>query len=418
MRLLFTLLAVSSLILTSCGDKKEVSYFVLENPLDTARTEVVIFSKEEVMELFPDIRRYDIPALVDEKGAIFPYQLDDLDNDKEWDEMAVAIDFKKLEHKRVRFIAFAKALLPIFPVSTDIHFGKGNVKPYAREVQKYTRTEDPRKNDTIFLQLGGPTWENEKVGFRMNFDPRNTIDVFGKTSSKMLLKEQGLTTSAEKKSDWGMKITDSKKSLGAGSLAINYQDSLYRLQGVYGARFEVIADGPVRSIFTVTYLDEPIGDVRINAVHQINIEKGDWFYKSDVTLHGKTQGMELVTGIIDSKANEIKSEQISNGGTIIYTYGTQSENDDLLGMAVISPPDNLSLSKTSDNQSGIDETHLIRFTNKTSQAFYFMSGWEASDPRFQTEEGFKAAVKEAQTFITQPIILNKSKSIDSSQDGN
>lgn len=415
MRLLFTLLAVSSLILTSCGNRKKASYFVLENTIDQARTEVVVFTREEVMELFPDIKRYDIPALVDENGAIFPYQLDDLDSDKDWDEMAVAIDFKPLENKQVRFIAFAKALLPIFPVSTDVHFGVGNVKPYAREVQKYSRTEDPRKNDTIFLQLGGPTWENEKVGFRMNFDPRNTIDIFGKTSPKLLLKEQGLTTEVDSKADWGMKITDSKKSLGAGAIAIKYQDSLYRLQGVHGARFEVIVDGPVRSIFTITYLDEPIGKVPINAVHQISIEKGDWFYKSNITLHGKTQGMELVTGIINSKPNKIKHLQTSQKGAIVYSYGTQSENNDSLGMAIISPTDKITLDTISENKNTIDHTHLITFTNKTSQSFYFMSGWEASDPRFQSEEGFETAVKEAQEFITEPIVLLKTKSVDGSK---
>lgn len=405
MRLIFIIISITILFLTSCKEKDKPTFFELENAIDIARTEVVVFSREEVMERIPNIKRYDIPALVDEKGTVYPYQLDDLDQDKEWDEMAVAINFDALEKKKVRFIAFAKALKPMFPETTDVHLGVGNVKPYAREVQKYVRTIDPRESDTIFLQMEGPAWENDKVGFRMYFDPRNGIDIFGKTTDQLVLKDQGLTTNYHEQSDWGMDVLKVGNSLGAGSLAIKYKDSLHRLKGVYGARYEVLADGPVRSIFTINYLDEPIGDERINVVHTISIEKGDWFYKSDVALHGKTDGMELVTGIVDLKENTHELVASKEGNYILLSHGLQSENNDHLGMSIITTGQQSILNEAPTEGTGITNTHLLHLGDQQNHRFYFMSGWEASDERFATLNDFKQEVMNSASKIYNPIII-------------
>ncbi len=398
-------LGAFSFLFTGCGEKKEDAFFILENSIDVARTEVVIFTKAEVLAKFPELKRYDVPALMDSLGTIYPYQLDDLDGSEGWDEMAVAIDFEALEKKKVRFTAFAKALQPLFPKTTDVHLGVGNAKPYATEVQKYSRTTDPREIDTLFLQMEGPAWENDKVGFRMYFDARNGIDIFGKTTREPTLAKQGLKTNYHDQADWGMDVLKVGNSLGAGSVAIKYQDSLYRLQGVHGARFEALAEGPARAIFTMTYLDEPIGDVRINVVHTISIEKGDWFYKSKVDMHGKTDGMELVTGIVDLKPNEVGQENLSQDGFVLYSHGKQSENDDQLGMAIISSTTDVSVSEAPEEGNGITKTHLIKFNNQPSPTYYFMSGWEASDKAFTTKKGFEHAVKYAAGNIANPIII-------------
>jgi hypothetical protein len=405
MKYLMMLLGAFSFLFTSCGEKNENVFFILENSIDVARTEVIIFTKEEVMLQFPELKRYDVPALMDSLGNIFPYQLDNLDSSEGWDEMAVAIDFEALEKKKVRFTAFAKALQPLFPKTTDVHLGVGNVKPYANEVQKYSRTTDPRDNDTLFVQMEGPAWENNKVGFRMYFDPRNGIDIFGKTTKEPTLAKQGLKTNYHDQADWGMDILKVGNSLGAGSVAIKYQDSLYRLQGVYGARFEALAEGPARAIFTMTYLDEPIGDQLIKVVHTISIEKGDWFYKSKVELHGKTDGMELVTGIVDLKPNEVEQENLSQDGFALYSYGKQSENDDHLGMAIISTTTDVSVSEAPEEGNGITKTHLIKFNKQPSHTYYFMSGWEASNEVFSTKKGFSNAVITAARSIANPVMV-------------
>ncbi len=407
MRYLTILLGAFSVLFISCDEKKEDAFFMLHNEIDIARTEVVVISKKQLLEKLPDFDERHVLILKDTSGTPIPYQLDDLNQDHIWDEVAMAVDFTPNEEKKVIVSASAKARQkqPQFSKMTDVHFGVGKAKPEASEVQKYTRSYDPREKDSLFFQMEGPSWENDKVGFRMYFDPRNGIDIFGKTTEEPTLHKQGLSTNYHEKADWGMDILKVGNSLGAGSIAFKHQDSLYRLTGWNGTRFEAIAEGPARAIFKMTYLDEPIGDQSYHIVHTITIEKGDWFYKSDIEVHGVLNGIELVTGIVDIKENSFNTINNSKGEKTLLSYGKQSENDDNLGMAIITNNKNVTSYPAPINGDGITNTHLLNLGNGKNHNFYFMSGWEASDTQFKTIEGFEKLLEQSTKMINSPITI-------------
>lgn len=405
MRYLTLFLAAFSVLFTSCDDKVANAFITLTNEIDVERTEVIVLSKKQIIEKIPSFDETQILSFVDSLNTEIPYQLDDLDQDGIWDEVALVVDFKAQETKRLMIYAFAKAESPQYTKATDVHFGVGKAKPVASEVQKYVRQagEDWREMDSLFFQMEGPAWENDKVGFRMYFDPRNGIDIFGKTIEEPTLHQQGLTTNYHEKADWGMDILKVGNSLGAGSIAFKKQDSLYRLSGVNGARFEAITEGPARAIFRMTYLDEPIGDKTYHVVHTITIEKGDWFYKSDVEIHGIMDGIELVTGIVDLKENKHELYNTRESNYVLYSYGKQSENKDGLGMAIIAGNSSASNSEAPNEGEGITNTHLLNLGQGKNHSFYFMSGWEASDSQFKTDQGFKEAIATATAQMSSPI---------------
>ncbi|KQC33804.1 glycosyl hydrolase [Nonlabens sp. YIK11] len=391
----------------SCKQEKEMEddSILLVNSIDVARTEVIVFPRSEVEKEWSGTSGDSIPGLRTLAGEAIPSQLDDLDGDGNWDELSAVIDFAPNEEKKVVFSAFAKAEQASFPKTTDVHFGVGKAKPNATEVQTYERTGDPRELDSLFLQMEGPAWENDKVGFRIYFDPRNGIDIFGKTTTQPTLAQQGLTTDYHAQEDWGMDILKVGTSLGAGSIAIKYQDSLYRVTGTNGATFKTITEGPVRAIFELHYKDEAIGDRIVDVIHTISIEKGDWFYQSDVVVNGDTEGMELVTGIVDLKPNVGEKIAITNGYSAYPTFGKQSENNDLLGMALIFTTDDLTESEAPKEGAGITQTHLWNLGGGDEFTYYFMSGWEASDAAFTTAEGFTNEVEKAGLTIANPILI-------------
>ncbi|MGB5983042.1 MAG: DUF4861 domain-containing protein [Nonlabens sp.] len=414
MRKAILLIIAAIFSIVSCKDSRksqekevETPFFTLTNSIDVDREEVVVLTKDQILERLPEFDESQLLSFQDENSKKVPYQLDDLDLDGTWDEVSMVVSFNGKESKKVYAFAKAETQKKSFKKYTDVHMGVGEKKPVASEVQKYVRTSvDPRDmKDSLFLQMEGPAWENDKVGFRMYFDKRNGIDIFGKTTAEPTLYKQGLETSYHEQADWGMDILKVGNSLGAGSIAVEVNDSLYRLKGVNGARFETITEGPARAIFKMTYLDEYIDGKPINVIHTISIEKGDWFYKSDVRLSGKTGGMELVTGIVDLKPNEVYNQNVSADGHIYYSYGKQSENDDQLGMAVITPHSDVSVYEAPTEGKGIIQTHLLKFNNKARNTFYFMSGWEASDERFRTQSGFETVLKEEARKITHPIII-------------
>lgn len=388
---------------TSCDVKRESAFFTATNAIDIERTEVIVLTKSQITEKLPTLEADEIPVIKDQDGNLIPYQLDDIDSDDTWDELSIAVPFAANEIKKLVLEKVSNSDAPKFEKMTDVHMGIGKAKPIASEVQKYVRTVDPRNIDSLFIQMEGPAWENDKVGFRMYFDPRNGIDIFGKTTTQPTLHKQGLSTNYHDQANWGMDILKVGTSLGAGSVALKYKDSLYRLQGVYGATFKTITEGPARAIFEMVYLDEPVGDKRINVTHRISIEKGDWFYKSEIMLYGQTAGMELVTGIVNLKPNVLSSDKSINNMFIMRSYGLQSENKDNLGMALIVPNSDVTLSAAPETGDGITQTHLINLKTGDKHNYYFMSGWEPSDMQFKTSEGFKQATLNAASMIANPI---------------
>ncbi|WP_124980220.1 DUF4861 domain-containing protein [Nonlabens xiamenensis] len=398
-------LGILAAVAISCEQEKEVPGIKMSNDLDTERTEIVVLSRDQVNSLLPDMKEDQVPVIKTQEGEILPFQLDDLDQDGNWDEMAVEVVLGKKETKEFFVHAFAKAEQPNFTKTTDVHFGVGKAKPKAMEVQNYERTTDPREQDSLFLQMEGPAWENDKLGFRMYFDPRNGIDIFGKTTAEPVLAKQGLTTNYHEKADWGMDVLKVGNSLGAGSVAIQYNDSIYRLKGTGTTTFKTITEGPVRAIFTMTYKDELIADKTIDVLHTISIEKSKWYSKNQVQLMGDKEGMALVTGIVNLKPNSAETLALENG-SLVLSHGQQSENKDALGMAVIVPQSKIELSAAPSEGEGIINTHLVKLPAAVDNTYYFMAGWEASDNKFASMEGFRTEATTAAQQIFNPVQLD------------
>ena len=64
---------------------------------------------------------------------------------------------------------------------TNIRLARAEGDNTFTEVKGVTRAPDHLGQRIPFVyQMEGPAWENENVGFRLYFDERNAIDIFGK----------------------------------------------------------------------------------------------------------------------------------------------------------------------------------------------------------------------------------------------
>jgi Domain of unknown function (DUF4861) len=254
----------------------------------------------------------------------------------------------------------------------------------------------------------GPAWENDKVGFRIYFDVRNGKDIWGKTTTRMVLDEVGADTAKNYHAlaDWGMDILKVGKSLGAGSLALlvkdaNGKDTLVRLGGTNMGPvvYRKIADGPVRAVFSLQY---PSWKVLDNAspvalTETISIWGGQYFYESKVNVTGAPADARLVTGIVNLVSHEAKNIDTA-GFKVLYTYDAQSENKDNLGMAIQTAQQDFNSFITTPNaNTDIQNTYGVALNIKNGPAVYrFYAGWQPSDPQFTSEAAFR-------DFLTQEI---------------
>jgi pectinesterase len=285
---------------------------------------------------------------------------------------------------------------------------KKEIMPAVHKPNDFTVTPIP------FYMTEGPAWENDKVGFRLYFDQRNAKDIFGKTTPFMVMDTVG--SFGDKyyhhlDSRWGMDLLKVGTSLGAGAIAIQVKhagkDTLVRLGGNVGETiYELVKSTNTQAVIRLTYKNWKVLNRNYNLVEEISISKGKYYYESVVTIDGLKGDEKLVTGIVNLKtASSYKFTEGSNG--VLFTHDLQSENNDMLGMAILTPLKFLPVySEAPRTGAGITNTFLVALDVRNNEPvrFRFYACWEGTDADFRDKNKFQQFLrKEAAAWKTSPV---------------
>lgn len=267
--------------------------------------------------------------------------------------------------------------------------------PANHPANDFTKTSIP------YYQSEGPVWENDKVGFRLYLDVRNAKDIFGKTTSNIVLDTVG--THGDKyyhqfDPNWGMDILKVGASLGAGSIALHIKnnkgvDTLVRLggTGIEQTSYELVRNKRDEAIFRLHYKNWKLLGRTYQVTEEIRMEPGKYYYESKVTVSGLKGDERLVTGIVNFKAPE--SFQFSQGNKgILYTHDKQADDGSHLGMAVMTDQKNdPKYGATPNTGSGIVNSYTLSMAiqNNEPVIFRFYAGWEQTDKQFTDKKYFE-----------------------------
>ena len=287
---------------------------------------------------------------------------------------------------------------------------KKEVMPVNHKPNDFTKQPIP------YYQSEGPTWENDKVGFRIYLDTRNAKDIFGKTTSAIVLDTVG--SYGDKyyhhlDPRWGMDILKVGKSLGAGSLAIKLsgldkKDTLIRLGGntVDQTMYELVKNDAAEAVIRLHYKNWKVLNRVYNLTEEISIKPGAYYYESKVTLNGLKGDEKLVSGIVNFKASQFNTLN-SGDNWVLYTHDKQSERNDYLGMAIMTHTQFTPVAgETPKNSDGVSDTYTVEFDIKNNQplVFRFYAGWEQTDKRFADKEYFRSMLhREAAGWTNKKI---------------
>jgi hypothetical protein len=382
-------------LLTGCQQKQ---YYTISNPDNKKITDhATVLSRQEVNRFLPDTTT-GLPVIVkDMHGKLVSSQCDDMNGDGRWDELVFLCDLGISESQKLIFEPVEATAYPVFDARTHLRFCRAN-EPYD------TAWGDLRMktNDTKFTipvyQMEGPAWENDIVSFRNYYDARNGIDIYGKRVHEMVLDSVGIKgRNYHELAAWGMDILKVGNSLGAGAIAIGIGDSLYRVGPCEEGGFRLISQGPVRTVFELTYTDVPAGDRLYSVNQQISMYAGDNFYRNSVKVNGLKGDEELVTGIVDMHA--LAADQVEVGKMkAMSTWGKQAMNGEVLGMAVIFPDSEFRRYwEAPVSGSGIVNTHLVSLGLSADKPtkYAFMAAWELQDDKLKDKGYFNEVVKES-----------------------
>ncbi|HWC96956.1 MAG TPA: DUF4861 family protein [Candidatus Sulfopaludibacter sp.] len=247
-------------------------------------------------------------------------QADDLDGDGKWDELAFQIDLKP---NQTRIVTLAYGDAPT--------------------IQRL-RSQYQRRTDAKFaVHYEGPGWESEEIAWRIYFDKRNAIDIYGKRRPGLYL---DLFASPEyvyhQESPFGRDIYGIGKALGVAGIGALVDGKAVPIAEVADRKWKVISTGPVRSILEFEYTGWKVGGHTVDLTSRITQWAGEHGFEHRISVRNG-DGVALVTGIPlkPVTGNLDAAGVVATWGHQVVVSGTKAQLVDLpdenLGVGVIVP---------------------------------------------------------------------------------
>ena len=407
---LYSLSLVWLIAFTSC--KKEVEKGQLIQLTNTSEVELVdkpISIGKKLLSLNDNLVRY--PLVLSQTDTI-PSQLNDTDMDGQWDELFFVADFMPKESKAITLIWTANE--PIYEARTSVRFGKRTsadkaVQPATNETM--LANELPKSLGYQQYQTDGPSWENDRVGFRHYLDGRNAKDLFGKKTSSMSPEDVGLDAAGAVEDnyhvmeDWGRDILAVGNSVGLGGYALINETEFMRLgvtvedsiNNVEKTTFHIDVEGPVNSIISYGYNNWKPNNRTYSVKETTSIWPGIYGFKNTVSISGLTGDEDLAVGLVNINTDHSLGVLDENSKyVVLYTHDKQTYNKEWwLGMALILPKDKY-LGFTQAPKTGpLSNSFLAKLKIEDNQpvSYYAIAGWELSDEKFSNETYFTDYLK-------------------------
>lgn len=414
--------------IVSCG-KTETKELLVEimNPVSIDRPdEAIVLTRAQ---LNPENDKL-VPAVFDTvTGSYVASQLDDLDGDGIWDELAFVTNLEPNGTSVLKIVWIDPADYPQFPVRTNIRYGRKLSKdsPIVELDSDviYKDLQQTIKDLGYYpFQMDGMAWENDKGGFRHYFDGRNNRDYFGKRVTYMVLDSVGIQANGfpgdtyHVWAHWGRDIMSVGSSFGLGGLGAWIDGERFGRLGrlasefndnIDSTKYTLITEGPVRSMFALDFYGWEIEDKKIDSLRQVvTILAGKHNYENKVIAYADLPaGVELITGIARI-FNDMPLETLKfSNNTIMATHDHQSyDKEFIMGIGLIIPNKYVTnLFDTPDRGADLTKTWCaeIRLDNNREAEFYAYAAWEHQDTQFQNRDYFLEFMKTEGSRWDNPV---------------
>jgi hypothetical protein len=387
-------LAVLSIMSCKAQQKESTSTISLSNGSDLKLTDKAIIIKRSTIDKTGTEK--DFPFLV-YKNEPIPSQVNDLDGDGKWDELFLVTNFSAKEKKIVELKWVKEA--PKFPLRTSVRFGKRE----AKNLPVQPATEEVLLANQVHKALGfqkyqtdGPSWENDKVGFRDYLDGRNAKDVFGKKIPAITPEDVGINSKGEVEDnyhvmyDWGRDIFPVGNSAGLGGYALLINNEVKRLgiittdtlNNVEKTSFKIVSEGPVNSVLGYDFRNWEASGNKYQVHERTSIWPGMYAYKNTVSIDG-LKGKETFLVALSNINNEkgVKVVEAGDWVCLIQHDKLTYNREWILGTAILVPKKGYSGYIETPKKTGqLCDTYLakIAIENNKEISYYAVAGWELS----------------------------------------
>lgn len=341
----------------------------------------------------------------DEEGEI-PSQAIDTDGDGTLDALIFTTELDANGERQYRIAPARAGSIASYPKRTHAEISiqqGGEMIDGARQggtfvpVQTQELPADHVIGDHLF-RYEGPGWESDKVGYRLYFDERNVIDIFGKKVPDIVLPGVGQPgTDYHQEADWGMDVLKVGDSLGIGGIGMLVNGEVRRVESARNAGVDILDDGVLRSRLRIRHDDWSVDGRLFNLTSELIIDAGSRLTHNSLTISPGAEN--LVTGIVKHEPGRfLESPGESGDWAYIATFGSQSIIDDELGMAIIYRKSSLIALEDDEN------SHLVVMRpNAGNVEYYFLATWEQDSDGIRDEHQFVGYLDQVLDALNLPL---------------
>lgn len=292
---------------------------MVSNPIDKERTaEPVVLALNSYTDMM--VRS----ALVTKNGQEIPCQLDDINGDGTFDQLCFLTNLGKREKQifKVQLMDTGEPRMYESKVYVDMMLVNNKIKSSNKQnLYISSLTVDRGTNPYWMLHHHGPAFENELVAYRIYFDHRQTVDIYGKYRKGLELKETQFYPDEEQKSTgYGDDVLWVGNTLGCGTLRGWDGKEPQMLNDVIHRTFRIVCRGPLRTIVEVEDRGwKPLPDMERVTAHSFYILYAD---RRDVEVkvhfNRSMTDYTFATGLINIK----NSKEYSNNKGLRGCWGT------------------------------------------------------------------------------------------------
>lgn len=305
----------------------------------------------------------------------------DNDGDGTYDELIFQTDFAPNETRKF-----------------ELSVGERRI-PTAQEFKAYGRFVREREDDFA--------WENDRIAHRMYGKALETwpqepltssaVDVWVKRVPRLVINDWYMVDDYHRDHGEGGDFYSAGTSRGCGGNGILTNNTLYPSANFVNSR--VLANGPIRLIFELTYPAWNTAGAHVSEVKRITLDAGQNFnhFESHYTIEGDAGALEDAIGI--RKGTDAQVSNSREKGTV-RTWEKLPDDHGQLGCAVIVDPANIT-GFTEDPKNFLVITKIL--ASKTV-SYYAGFGW--SNSGFIKVEDWDRYVSEYAERVRIPIEVN------------
>jgi len=341
----------------------------VSNPGSQARSAAdIVIPIPEIKKVAPDFKPGDLVVTATDAATIeqdesvlqtqeLPSQVDDLDGDGKADELAFQLD---LAPHQTRIVTLS----------------------YGNQERIWRLRADYRQRTSALFsrKIEGLGWESDRIAFRIYFDPRNAIDIYGKrrpTLQLTMFASPDYTYHDE--SPEGRDIFKVGDAIGIGAVAALVDGKLVKVADVKDRQWRILSSGPVRSIVELEYSGWNAAGKIVHLKSRITQWAGEHGFVHTISADSG-DSFEFVTGLPVKAGLAPVTSKPGSPATWIATWGeqvvapgataTQAIPGQNLGLAVITLTPGTRLTQDAEN-------HLIAFHLRGGSAsWYAMAAWD------------------------------------------